>query len=184
MEQTQQQPSSLLIAYGADRPGILDEVAQYVYERGANISESKLLSLRGTFILMILVHGDGDTITRLRHGLPTLASASRIGVDLRDAEPEVPADASGAAVTFLYRFSAAGSDQAGVLHKLSHLLRALNVNIEDVHSHVAPAKESERPQFTLDLLLSVPRDTPVIKLREYLGTLCGELSIQWELSPA
>lgn len=167
---------TLLLAWGEDRPGILDEVAHFLYERGANISDSKLLSARGTFILMIVLATDSPGMARIRTDLAGLASSSRIGAELRDAKPEHHAEGA-----FPYRFTASGSDQAGVLHKLSHLLRALNVNIEDVHTRVSPARESHRPQFELRLLLSVPRATPVIKLREYLGTLCGELGIQWDL---
>lgn len=178
----------ILIAHGADRPGILDEVSQYLYERGANIAESKLLSLHGTFIMMISFAAGEASGGRIREGLAQLAASSRIGVDVRDAVPE-PTGLPGAAPSAggraaSYRFTATGSDQAGVLHKLSHLLRALNVNIADVRTQVGPRPSAERPQFELELLLSVPRDTPVIKLREYVGTLCGELGIEWELAPA
>lgn len=169
----------LLLAWGEDRPGILDEVAHFLYERGANISDSKLLSARGTFILMIVIWADAAGLARIRDGLGAMAAASKIGAELRDAKPDYHADGS-----FPYRFTASGSDQAGVLHKLSHLLRALNVNIEDVHTRVTPARPAERPQFELQLLLSVPRATPVVKLREYLETLCGELGIQWDLVSA
>lgn len=175
----------ILVAYGADRPGILDEVSQYLYERGGNISESKLLSLHGTFIMMIALSADAAAAGRIREGLSALAAASRVGIDIRDAIPDAPATAvGGTGQHHLYRFTATGSDQAGVLHKLSHLLRALNVNIADVRTQVGLRPSAERPQFDLELLLSVPRDTPVIKLREYVGTLCGELAIEWELGPA
>jgi glycine cleavage system transcriptional repressor len=173
--------TKLLLAWGDDRPGILDEVAHYLYERGANISDSKLLSARGTFILMIVVSGDAGGFDRIADGLAALASAARVRLELRDARPEGHGDAG-----FSYKFTASGSDQAGVLHKLGHLLRALNVNIEDVHTRVGTVSESAaaRPQFELELLLSVPRATPVIKLREYLDTLCGELGMKWDLVPA
>jgi glycine cleavage system transcriptional repressor len=170
----------ILIASGADRPGVLDEVSQYLFERGGNISDSKLLSLRGTFILLILIDAaDEGVIGRIREGLPQLAAHSSISVDLRDAAPE-----HSQGINFRYRFYASGADQAGILNKLSHLFRVLNVNIDDVHTHVGVVQSIARPQFNLELLLSVPRDTPVVKLREYLGTICGELGIHWELTPA
>jgi len=170
---------SILIAYGADRPGVLDEVSQYLFERGGNIGDSKLLSLRGTFIMMILFTADESAISRIREHLPDLAAQSGIGAEVREAGPE-----HGGGVTFTYRFTATGADQAGVLHKLSHLLRALNVNIADVRTKVGILQSASKPQFELELLLSVPRDTPVIKLREYLGTMCSDLGINWDLVPA
>lgn len=170
----------ILIASGADRPGILDEVSQYVFERGFNIEDSKLLSLRGTFILMILLTTEDPSAgDKLREGMADLGRQSSITLELRDAGP-----ASGEGVSFRYRFHARGADQAGILNKVSHLFRVLNVNIEDVHTHVGIVQSLVRPQFDLELLLSVPRETPVVKLKEYLGTICDELGIHWELNPA
>lgn len=170
-----------LIASGADRPGILDEVSQYLFDRaGANIEDSKLLSMRGTFILMILLTTQDDAATeRIREGLSALGRQSNITLELRDAGP-----LHGDGVTFRYRFHARGADQAGILNKVSHLFRVLNVNIEDVHTHVGVVQSLPKPQFDLELLLSVPRETPLMKLKEYLGTICGELGIYWELNPA
>jgi glycine cleavage system transcriptional repressor len=173
-------PVAVLIAYGPDRPGILDEVSQYLFERGANIADSKLLSMRGTFILMILIAADRAALGKIRSDLKSLASGSRIGIDLRDAQEDAHD------VVLAYRFTASGSDQAGVLFKLSHLLRALGINIADVHTHVDTSEDTPRDLrlFKLELLLSIPNTVPIIKLREYLQTLCGELRIQWELTPA
>lgn len=171
---------AILIASGADRPGILDEVSQYVFERGANISDSKLLSMRGSFILMVQLDADdAATIDRTRDGLTSLCDAAKISAEVRAAGPE-----AGDGSSFRYRFHANGADKAGILNKLSHLFRVLNVNIEDVHTHVGVIQSMVRPQFELELLLSVPRDTPIVRLREYLDTICKELAIQWDLRPA
>ncbi|HRK31764.1 MAG TPA: ACT domain-containing protein [Tepidisphaeraceae bacterium] len=171
---------AILIASGADRPGILDEVSQFVFERGANISDSKLLSMRGTFIMMVLLDADDPaTVERIGTELPGMSATANLALELRAAGP-----ATGDGSSFRYRFTATGADKAGILNKLSHLFRVLNVNIDDVHTHVGVIQSMVRPQFELELLLSVPRDTPVTRLREYLDTLCTEMSIHWELRPA
>lgn len=172
--------NAILIASGADRPGILDELSQFVFERGANISDSKLLSMRGSFILMVLLDADERSmIERISADIPAMAAASHLTAELREADPQ-----AGESASFRYRFTASGADKAGILNKLSHLFRVLNVNIDDVHTHVGVIQSMVRPQFELELLLAVPRDTPITKLREYLDTLCREMSIHWELRPA
>jgi glycine cleavage system regulatory protein len=75
-----------------------------------------------------------------------------------------------------------GRDQTGVVPRLSHLLRVLGVNIENLRIDT-PASAKE-PGFELNLLLSVPKETPISMLREYLAHLCGEIGISCELSPA
>lgn len=169
----------VLIASGADRPGILDEVSQYLFERGGNIASSKLLSDRGTFILLLVMKlSDESAAGRIAEGLAQLGEQSRIRLELREAGH------SAAETSFRYRFVATGADEAGILNKVSHLFRVLNVNIEDVHTQVGVVQSLARPQFNLELLISVPQETPVVKLREYLGTICKDMGIHWELNPA
>ena len=42
---------SILTAIGADRPGLVDEVSQFIFERGGNIEDSRMVNLRGQFAI-------------------------------------------------------------------------------------------------------------------------------------
>jgi glycine cleavage system transcriptional repressor len=161
----------VLVATGADRPGILDELSQFILESGGNITESRSVNLRGQFSLMLLIHGDDAAIHRIREGLPGMSDHG-IAAQLREAGQR---DAS----AFPHLFIATGKDQAGVLHRISHLLRALSVNIESLQTRVA-----EDSSFEIRLSLAVPRETPITMLREYLTFLCNELKITGELQEA
>ena len=66
----------------------------------------------------------------------------------------------------------------------AHLFRALNINIDNVEAHVPPQPSTDRPSFSMELLLSVPRQTPISMLRDYLDHLCQDLCINWRLDPA
>jgi glycine cleavage system transcriptional repressor len=162
---------AVLIASGADRPGILDELSQFLLEAGGNITDSRSVNLRGQFALLLSIRADETTIQRIREGLPTMRD-SGIAIDLRSAGK---IDAT----VFPYVFIASGIDQVGVLHRISHLLRALGVNIENMQTSV-----SEDESFEIRLTLAVPRETPVTMLREYLTFLCAELKIHGELKEA
>ncbi|HMB95809.1 MAG TPA: ACT domain-containing protein [Tepidisphaeraceae bacterium] len=162
---------AVLIATGADRPGILDELSQFLLECGGNITESRSINLRGQFALLLSVHGNEAALSRIHKGLPAM-QAHGIIVELRPAN-EFNASA------FPFVFIATGKDQAGVLHRISHLLRALSVNIETVQTRV-----SEDESFEIRLALAVPRETPITMLREYLTFLCEELKITGLLKDA
>ena len=161
----------VLLATGTDRPGIVDELSQFLLEAGGNITDSRSVNLRGQFALMMLVHGEKDAIERIRAGL-SAATKGDMKLDLRAA-------AQTDTTTFPFLFIATGKDQAGVLHRISHLLRALNVNIEHITTHVAPDSS-----FEVRLGLSVQRETPVTMLRDYLTYLCNELGISGHLREA
>jgi len=162
----------VLTASGEDRPGILDELSQFILECGGNITDSRSVNLRGQFALLLLIRGDDDTIiNRIRDGLATIAHHGIVA----QLQPAANSNAS----SFPYLFTATGKDQAGVLHRISHLLKALSVNIESIKTRV-----TEDASFEIRLSLTVPRETPVTMLREYLTFLCNELKITGNLSEA
>ena len=66
-----------------------------------------------------------------------------------------------------------------VLHRISHLMRVLHVNISSMQTRVEADKT-----FKIRLDLAVPRQTPIAMLRDYLTNLCTELGIQGEDGPS
>jgi len=171
--------NAILAGIGVDRPGIVDEVSQFLFDRGCTIADSQLCNLRGAASFMMLVCGEGCNIDRIRDDLPSLSNESKLTCNL------LPATALAETAPmrcFAYRLLSKGRDQAGVVPRLSHLLRVLSVNIENLRIDTAP--NVKEPGFELNLLLSVPKETPISMLREYLAHLCGEIGISCELSPA
>jgi glycine cleavage system transcriptional repressor len=73
-------------------------------------------------------------------------------------------------------------DQAGLVHRLAHLLRSLNVNIESLDTHLAPAPITGTPLFEMEMFVSVPKDTALATLRQKLGGLCDQFNIDWQLT--
>jgi len=174
---------AILTAVGADRPGIVDEVSQFIFERGGNIEDSRMVNLRGQFAMVVLIGGGKDVIGRVERELDALAQNSRLRAELRPAADEPPAGAA-ARDAIPYRLTATAIDQQGLVHRISHLLRELGVNIESLDTRLAAAPYTGAPVFEMELVVSVPRSAPLSKLREQLGRLCDELNIDWQLEPA
>jgi glycine cleavage system transcriptional repressor len=168
---------AILTIAGKDRPGILDEISQYLFERSGNFRESRLVSLGGQFSMLFQVTGTEQAIAKIQNDLPLLAGQSRVQAQLNPVE----ADAQQSIATFPYHFTATGKDQAGVVHRISHLMRVLNVNIEDLHVHVENADDPELARFRVDLELAIPRTIPITMLRDYFNHLCGEMQMDWSL---
>ena len=166
--------NAILIATGTDRPGIVDELSQFLLECGGNITDSRAINLHGQFALLLLVRGERPALDAIRAGLAAL-SQQGIEARLQPANGAAQSDAP----TFPHVFVATGKDQAGVVHRISHLLRALKVNIDEITTHVAGDGS-----FQIRLALAVPRETPVTMLRDYLSYLCVELGIKGELKEA
>ena len=182
---------AILTAIGVDRAGLVDEVSRYIFDRGGNIEDSRMVNLRGQFAVMLLVAGDEAAIGRLRHEQSRLAETSGLQVDVRPT-PDYHRTAAGAtgeagkktSDALAFRFVATAVDRTGIVHRISHLLRELNVNIESLETRLTAAPYTGAPVFEMESVLSVPRATPLSQLRQKLGALCDEMNMDWELKPA
>jgi glycine cleavage system transcriptional repressor len=169
---------AILTAMGADRPGLVAEVSQFLFESGANIEDSRMVNLRGQFAMVVLLSGDDAVMTSIRGKLDAFSQSSHMKTMLTP----VPARAVEPMAAMPYRLTATAMDQAGLVHHIAALLRKLNVNIESMETVLSPAPITGAPMFEMELLMSMPRQTPIGKLREELGKLCDELNIDYQLS--
>jgi glycine cleavage system transcriptional repressor len=172
-------PHAILTAIGNDRPGLVDEVSQYIFQRGGNIEDSRMVNLRGQFAMMVLLSGSEGVLSRVRQELGDLSGQTSLQADLRPAQ--APAAPAGEALPF--RLRGTGLDQQGLVHRVSHLLRGMNVNIESLDSRLTPAPYTGAPMFEMELILAVPKATPLSQLRQKLAGVCDDLNIDWELEP-
>lgn len=169
----------VLTAIGADRPGLVDEVSAYVAERGGNLEDSRMVNLHGQFAMMMLVSGGSETMVRLRNDLDGLMTASAVHADV------VPADmtpGAGKAPAIPYRLTTSAMDHPGLVQSVAHVLRELGVNIESAETTLQQAPITGTPLFEMELVVAVPAEMPVAKLREAVGAACDELNIDWQLT--
>jgi glycine cleavage system transcriptional repressor len=176
---------AILTALGTDRPGIVDELSQFIFDRGGNIEDSRMVNLRGQFAIMVLLSGSGaDVAERIAKDLPEFAKRSGMQAELRPAAAERSKGGAASADALPYRLVGTGIDQPGLVHRLAHLLRELNVNIESLETRLTPAPYTGAPMFELEAVLSVPRATQLSGLRQKLGAACDEINMDWDLRPA
>lgn len=164
---------SILVATGNDRPGVLDDISMFLHDRHVDILESRVSLLRGQFGLLLLIRADDDAMKSFEQSLDELGRTAGISVELREASDDAPSDNTP------LRLTASGDDPATSVHRLSHLMRVLNVNIENIEtSSVVPRTSGTHAGgFTLEMDLSVPRATPVVMLKQYVQALADELKI-------
>jgi glycine cleavage system transcriptional repressor len=170
---------AILTAIGADRPGLVDEVSEFILGHGGNIEDSRMVNLRGQFAMMVLVAGERQVMERVRKGLDLLGERTGLQTDFREAGKE---SGKGTTAAMPYRLTATALDQSGLVHRVAHLLREMNINIEAMETRLAAAPYTGAPVFEMEVVMSVPRGVAIQGLRQKLGTLCDELNIDWELA--
>jgi glycine cleavage system transcriptional repressor len=169
---------AVLSAIGEDRPGLVEEVSEFVFARGGTIGDSRMANLRGQFAIMMLVAGTAEVLEKLRRDLGALESQARVRVELIDA----PTSDEHRPARVPYRLTGRALDQPGLVHVVAALLRSLDVNIESMDTTLEAAPVTGAPVFAMDLVLAVPVEASLRTLRTELDEVCDPLNIDWQLA--
>ena len=170
----------ILTAIGPDRPGLVDELASVLHEKGANIADSRMVNLRGQFALIAMVEAPEATEEALRGAVALLRDPTGLAVTLSGVE--AAGDVRGTGVP--YRLRTYAMDQPGIVHRITHLLQGEGINIEELQTGLQPGSVTGTPLFTMELLMTVPATVKVSKLRHALEQLCDALNCDIDMEPA
>lgn len=173
-----------LSAIGRDRPGIVADLSELIYECDCNLEDSSMTILGSEFAVLLLLTGEGEGIAdRLASACKRLEWEKRLTVFFRplDAEP-IPYRASQRANR--YALQAAGVDKAGIVARLARCLADQRVNIAQMQTQSRPEPESGTPIYTVRMVIDVPGEVDVPALRERLETVARELCVDLTVDPA
>jgi glycine cleavage system transcriptional repressor len=167
----------ILSAIGKDRPGIVADVSEVIYECGGNIEDSSMSLLRNNFALLLLFSTEREEVNqKLSAGLKRLEWEKKLTVffspiPIEEAHPiaEEPTDR--------FEITTSGIDHAGIVYKVCRLLADRGVSIVDMETRRVASAESGTPLFEMDVFVDVPRSRSEQGLREDLHNLADELMI-------
>src|SRR5437660_12874039 len=69
---------AIFTAIGSDRPGLVDQVSQFLFDRGGNIQDSRMGNLRGQFAMIVPVRGPDEAMAKIRPELGYFSHASQL----------------------------------------------------------------------------------------------------------
>jgi glycine cleavage system transcriptional repressor len=167
----------ILSAMGKDRPGIVADVSEVIYECGGNIEDSSMSLLRNHFALLLLFSTEREEVNqKLSSALKRVEWEKKLTVfyspiTFEEAYPkaEEPTDR--------FKITTSGVDHAGIVFKICRLLADRKVNIIDMETRRVISAESGTPLFEMDMDISIPRSISEQGLREDLHRLTDELRI-------
>jgi glycine cleavage system transcriptional repressor len=172
----------ILSAIGTDRPGLVAELAQLIYDCDANLEDSRMTILGTDFAVILLCSSTGrDAADRIAVGAKRLERDHGLTILLRsleaDSRPAVPAPGM-----HLYRVEAMGEDRAGIVASLCRVLADHGVNIAELATRSRPGPGGS-PHYELTVLAEVPDSTEVRRLRDALEDEGDRLVIDVALLP-
>ena len=172
----------ILSAIGSDRPGLVAELAQLIYDCDANLEDSRMTILGTDFAVILLCSSSGaDAPARISVGAKRLERDHGLTILLRSLEselrPQVPAPG-----TRLYRVEAVGEDRAGIVSGLCRVLADRGVNIAELSTRSRPGPGGS-PHYELDITAEVPESIDMKELRDVLEAEADRLVIDVALLP-
>jgi glycine cleavage system transcriptional repressor len=170
---------AVLTAIGEDRPGLVEEVSEFVFLRGGSIEDSRMANMHGQFAIVMLIGGTQGAIDRVTTDLDALKAQTGIQAQLT---PAVRME-SRAASRSLYRLTGRALDQPGLVHQVANLLHSHGVNIESMETTLEAAPETGAPVFAMELEIAVAAGASLERLRDELAGVCDSLNIDWHLGP-
>jgi len=158
-----------------DRIGIIADVAAVVQDLQGNLGELSQTVVNGYFT-MIFFAGFPDSVAEsdLRAALEQIDPANPLQISLRQSNGAV-ANVSSDDQQNRYILTATGADRLGLVARLTSYLRQRQINIIDQSNLVSDGV------YIMILVLSLPADSDVVRLKRSLQAAAKEMNITVEL---
>jgi glycine cleavage system transcriptional repressor len=170
-----------LSAIGHDRPGIVADLAEFIFESECNLEDSSMSRLGSEFAVLLLLSSTAeDAERRLSAGAKRLEWEKRLTVFIRPLEGE-PLRGKPYGVT-TYEVQAHCLDKAGIVARVARCLTECDANILELSTRVKPAAESGTPVYHMSIVLDLPNRVREEDLRRRLEEVAHALHIEVVLS--
>ncbi|MCP3961806.1 MAG: hypothetical protein GY719_28520 [bacterium] len=163
--------SLVMTVIGKDRPGLVETLASLVEEHGGNWEESRLARLAGEFSGMLHISLPAERAADLEKALSALEGMS---VVVAEAPVEPSAEESGP----MLELEVVGQDHPGIVHRISEVVAARGVNIEELDTEVASAPMAGHKMFQARARLRAPKDVGMSDLTADLEEIAADLMIE------
>jgi len=158
-----------------DRPGIVADTTEVLFRLGCNIEDSSCTMLGSDFAMILIVtHDKPFTKARLADEFRLLQEKTGLMVHLRTLHEEEIRPATPAGELCL--ISVYGSDQPGIVYRVTRALADRKVNITDLNTRLIGTKEE--PVYVLMLEAILPAGMSVDETSALLENLRQELKVE------
>jgi glycine cleavage system transcriptional repressor len=170
-----------LSAIGRDRPGIVADLAELIYECDCNLEDSSMTILGSEFAVLLLLTGEGgDVEQRLSAACKRLEWEKRLTVFFRPLDGE-PVSYGVSQHAHAVELQAVGVDKAGIVARVARNLASHNINITQMSTTSRPEPGTGTPIYHMRIRMDVPEAVDQQRLRGELDRIAASLNIDLQL---
>lgn len=163
-----------------DRPGIVADTTEVLFRLGCNIEDSSCTMLGGDFAMILMVsHPRPFSKSRLVDEFRLLREEKHIAAVVRLLEEDELSSQKDEGELCLV--SVYGSDQPGIVYRVTRALADRRVNIADLNTRLIGT--DEEPVYVLMLEATLPEGMTVEGLEGELENLKKELNVEIGVRP-
>lgn len=166
----------VLTLIGADRPGLVEAVADVVAKSGGNWLESRMAHLAGKFAGILRVEVPSERAAAV---LADLAALEARGLKVVGESARVSAEAVAGGRSL--DLEVVGLDRPGIVRELSQLLAGSGANVEELATDRTSAAMSGEMLFVAKARVRLPSNADLTGLRAALERLASDLMVEIKL---
>ena len=162
-----------LTIVGRDRPGIVSQVTEILYDLGCNIADSSCSILGGQFaMILIIAHPDFTDRASFGEAFQPLEDAD-LTVALRvlkpggEIHPEIQGD--------ICMISVYGADKPGIVYRVAKELGERHINITDLNTKLVGSEQ--RPVYVMVLEAVLPDGIAEGQVNDWLAPIRDDLQV-------
>ncbi len=161
-----------------DRPGVIEDLTQFIVDCGGNWEESRSARLCGDFAGIARVSIEEESIAKFEHGLREFQTKGIFAQARKNTPQAEQGEATSGALI------CSGADHEGIVSGVASRLAAMGVNVEEMETTVLAAPTTGTPLFQMQCQLTLPSDCDLEQLRSQLEVLEQDLAVDIELLDA
>jgi glycine cleavage system transcriptional repressor len=166
----------VMTAFCKDRPGIVADITETIFENGCNLEDSTMTSMLDEFAIILLLSGKGDGIEKqLIKDCRRLEREKGITAFLRSVEVK---DKKSRKKFYTKAINVDGVDQSGIVYKVSRFLADNNINIENLTSRRLISPETGTAIYSMEIKVQVPEKISLEQLEKGLSQVGEELNVE------
>jgi len=171
----------IMTAFGKDRPGIVADVTEVLYESGCNLEDTTMSMLSDEFTINLLFSSKDAAIeallqercNKLEHDKAIFAFIRPVSPLHQEEQKKLP----------LCTIHVEGLDQAGIVYKISRYLADRSLNIVDLKSTVKATPESGTALYLMDIHIQLPGSASINAIEEDLHAVAEEINVDITVTP-
>ena len=170
----------IMTAFGKDRPGIVADVTQILYENGCNLEDTTMSMLSDEFTINLLFSCNNDNIeTILLDECRNMEAQKNISAFIRPLKEPRQTNQGDLPLCTLH---VEGMEQAGIVFKISQYLSDNKINIVDLKSTVKVTPESGTALYLMDIQIQASETVSLGIIEGGLDMVAEELNVEITVS--